>query len=59
MADTKLLTVHDVASKLQVCEETIRRWVREDRLPSIRVGRLIRFDPKAIEEWIEVRSEAA
>ena len=33
------LTVRDVAERLKVSEETVRRWVREGDLPALVLGR--------------------
>jgi excisionase family DNA binding protein len=35
----KLLTVEDVAERLQVHPETVRRWLREGRLEGYRISR--------------------
>ena len=48
----KLLTVPEVAVILQVKPSTVYTWVREGKIPHIRVGRLIRFRPLQIEEFI-------
>jgi excisionase family DNA binding protein len=32
------LTVEDVASRLQVSQETVRRWIRAGRLPVLELG---------------------
>jgi excisionase family DNA binding protein len=45
----QLLTVEDVAKRLDASVLTIRRWVREGQLPALRLGgRFIRLD------WEEV-----
>jgi excisionase family DNA binding protein len=48
----RLLTVAEVADKLQVKASTIYAWVRQNKIPYIRVGRLIRFTTKQIEDFI-------
>lgn len=47
-----LLTTEQVATRLQVHEETVRRYVRSGELAAIRKGRLIRITPKAVEEFL-------
>jgi excisionase family DNA binding protein len=32
-------TVEEVATLLNVCEGTVRRWIREEELPALRLGR--------------------
>ena len=44
-----LMNVGEVAAKLDVCEATIHRLP----LPSIRVGRSLRFDPKDVLRLID------
>jgi len=48
----QLLTPNEVAAMLQIARKTIIVMARERRLPCIRVGRLVRFDPVDIERWI-------
>lgn len=54
-----LLTVSDVASILQVSEETIRKYVRMECIPYVKLtpGRMsaVRFREKSLEEWLEHR----
>lgn len=38
MADEELLTVAEVARRLRLSEETIRRWIRGGKLQAIRIG---------------------
>lgn len=35
---THLLTVPEVAEALRLDPVTIRRWIRDDRLPAVRIG---------------------
>lgn len=37
--DDELLTVAEVAQRLKLHQETIRRWIREGKLTAIRLGR--------------------
>ncbi len=47
-----LLRPEDVAEILNVSRKTVVVMAREARIPCIRVGRLIRFDPNEISRWI-------
>ena len=38
MQETKLLTVGQVAERLQVSEYTVRRWLNSDRLKGLKLG---------------------
>lgn len=48
-----LLTIGEVAVRLGVQIRHIRRLVHEERIPYIKWGRLLRFDPADIERWID------
>ena len=37
--DDELLTVAEVAKRLKLHQETIRRWIREGKMPAISLGR--------------------
>ena len=41
MTDDTLLTVEEVARRLSVHEETIRRWIRNGELVAIELGELL------------------
>lgn len=51
--DGQLLDIHAVAQRLGVGERHIRRLVFERRIPYIKWGHLIRFDPADIDRWLE------
>lgn len=56
MDENELLTIPQVAKKLQVNEMTIRRWINQGKLESIRLGeKLLRIDPKALNDFIRGR----
>lgn len=47
-----LLTIAEVAERLGVTVRHVRRLVHERRIPFIKWGHLLRFDPDEIETWI-------
>lgn len=49
----RLIDLGAVAEHLGVNERHVRRLVAERRIPFIKWGRLLRFDPKDIAAWIE------
>ena len=49
----KLLSLKEVAEYMKVHEVTVRRWVKENRIKSLRVGKLIRFREQDVEDWME------
>ncbi len=48
-----LLTITDLAEHLGVDVRHIRRLVAERRIPYIKWGHLLRFDPTEIDTWID------
>jgi excisionase family DNA binding protein len=48
-----LIDLAAVAQRLGVNHRHIRRLVAERRIPFIKWGRLLRFDPTEIEAWID------
>jgi len=49
----RLLTVAELADHLGVDIRHIRRLVAERRIPFIKWGHLLRFDPAEIDTWID------
>lgn len=49
---TPLLTDRDVARVLAVKPDTVRRWAAQGELPSVRLGRLLRFRGEDIAAWV-------
>ena len=48
-----LLTVRDMATRLQVKDKTIYAWVSQGKIPCVKVNGVIRFDPEEIEPWLQ------
>lgn len=48
-----LLDVAGLADRLGVTERFVRRLVAERRVPFVKLGKFIRFDPRDIESWLE------
>lgn len=51
-----LLDAAAVARRLATTERHVRRLVAERRIPFVRVGRFVRFNPTAIAEWVETNT---
>lgn len=62
MADTQsipqLLTIDQLAARLGTSVRHVRRLVAERRVPYVKVGRLVRFDPEAVKAWLDAASMA-
>ena len=50
---TRLLGIADAARYLGISEPTLKRHVRDGVLPSMKLGRLRKFDRVALDHWIE------
>jgi excisionase family DNA binding protein len=48
-----LYSVRDVADRLGVHPETIRRLIHDGRLDAVRVGRVLRIDGRAVAGFVE------
>ena len=51
-----LLTKENLAAYLRVSIRTIDTWVCRNKVPYIKVGRIVRFDKKVIDRWLEEKS---
>jgi len=52
MLSQPLMTLHDVAAKLQVKEETIRHWIRDGKLRAINLGKEWRVAVVDLEQFL-------
>ena len=50
-----LLTIPEVAERLQVSIKTVRRWIVSGDLPTVRLGRQIRIQPKDLDIFLRQR----
>lgn len=51
--DHDLLTTEEVAERLRATPRFVRRLVAERRIAYVKVGRLVRFEARAVAEYIE------
>ena len=51
----KLLTVREVAQWLRVHEKTVYEWAEKRKLPTIRLGKRLRFEVDDITRWLASR----
>lgn len=50
---TSLMTVVEMATRLQVKEKTIYAWVSQGKLPCMKINGVIRFSAREIEQWLQ------
>jgi excisionase family DNA binding protein len=48
-----LLTVKDMATRLQLKEKTIYAWASQRKIPCVKIHGVIRFDASEIEQWLQ------
>jgi excisionase family DNA binding protein len=48
----RLLTIDQLAERLGITVRHVRRLVADRKVPYVKVGRLVRFDPDSIKEWL-------
>lgn len=47
-----LFDVEEVADRLHVSTRHVRRLVFERRIPFLKIGSLLRFDPEEVDDWL-------
>lgn len=57
MEDTMLelepwLSVEEISRYLAVSKETIYRWLDKEMIPAHRIGKLWRFKPSEVDDWV-------
>lgn len=48
-----LLTIDQLAEQLGITVRHVRRLIAERRVPYLKVGKLVRFDPAEIAGWLD------
>jgi excisionase family DNA binding protein len=51
-----LLDQRQLSETLGITERHVRRLVAERRIPFVKVGRFVRFDPAAVASWLGSRT---
>jgi excisionase family DNA binding protein len=52
-ADTRWLSVEEIAIHLGIKKDTVYKWVSKQHMPSHKVGRLLKFDKAEIDHWVK------
>lgn len=47
-----LLDIEGVAERLMISPRTVRKMIAERRIPHFKVGALIRFDERDLDDWL-------
>ena len=48
----KWVNLEDIAVHLSMSEDTVRTWVKENKLPFYRVGKRYKFKISEVDEWV-------
>ena len=59
MSQDQLLTLQQVADRLQVSMSTVRRLIDAGKLKTVRIGRNLRVRPDDLKTYIETNVEEA
>ena len=49
----RLLDIQAAARYTGMSVATLYKWVNQRKIPHIKMGRLVKFDPVKVEEWIK------
>lgn len=50
---TRLMSIEEAADYLGVKKSTLYSWVFYRKIPYLKIGRLLKFDLKELQEWID------
>ncbi len=53
MTSSPMMNVEAAAERLGCSVKHVRNMIYERRIPYFKVGRLIRFDPDVLENWVQ------
>ncbi|MCA9467000.1 MAG: helix-turn-helix domain-containing protein [Nitrospira sp.] len=51
-----LITIQQASLVTGVSVATLYKWVNQRKIPFIKLGRLVKFDPLKLEEWIRTQT---
>jgi PTS system nitrogen regulatory IIA component len=57
MVVTELMTIDDLAAYLKVSRRTIYEWLKQNKIPALKLVGQWRFKKDKIDEWMEQHSQ--
>jgi len=57
--EQSFLTPQEVSDLLRVSVQTVRRWIKEGRLPAYKVGRVWRIGKVDLDQWLNHQRSTA
>jgi excisionase family DNA binding protein len=58
-ARERLLTIREAALYLAVSVSTLYGWVWQRRIPFVKIGRALRFDPQDLQAFVDANKQPA
>lgn len=55
--ERRLMNINEVAEYLDLSIHTIYSWSYRNKIPRVKIGRLVKFDKKDIDWWLEQQKE--
>jgi len=52
----RLLSIDETSEYLGLAQATLYKMVHQRRIPDVKVGRLLRFDSRLIDDWLEAHT---
>jgi len=49
----QLINISEGATLLCMSEATLRQWIHQRRIPFVKLGKAVRFDPSDLQKFIE------
>jgi len=59
MEGKAMLTVQDVAKRLNMHYMTVYYWVRDGKLPAVQINKIYRIDERELEEFLKTKKVVA
>ena len=56
LKDTQLVDINELSSRLKIAKGTLYNWVYLRRIPYVKLGRALRFDPNEIDRIVRISS---
>ena len=53
MLNDNWISILDAASYLGVKVVTLRKWIKENKIPAHKIGKLWKFKKSELDEWVE------
>lgn len=53
----KLMTINEAAAYLGLSVHTLYSWTSQRRVPFVKLGNRVRFDPRKLDAWLETLTE--